>query len=103
MMKNILLVCGGGASSGFMAANMRKAAKKRGIEITIQARSESELEEHLDTTDMLLIGPHLSYMEEDIKAQLGDRPMKVAVIPQNIYGPLDGNKAIDFALDLENK
>ena len=28
MAKNILLICGSGASSGFMAANMRKAAKK---------------------------------------------------------------------------
>ena len=28
MTKNVLLVCGSGASSGFMAANLRKAAKK---------------------------------------------------------------------------
>ena len=27
----ILLVCGAGASSGFMAQSMRKAAKKRGL------------------------------------------------------------------------
>ncbi len=27
-MKNVLLVCGSGASSGFMAAAIRKAAKK---------------------------------------------------------------------------
>lgn len=30
---NVLLVCGSGASSGFMAANMRKAASKQGLEI----------------------------------------------------------------------
>ena len=30
MAKNILLICGSGASSGFMAAAIRKAAKKRG-------------------------------------------------------------------------
>lgn len=27
-MVNVLLICGSGASSGFMAANIRKAAKK---------------------------------------------------------------------------
>lgn len=27
-MLNVLLVCGSGASSGFMAANIRKAAKR---------------------------------------------------------------------------
>ncbi len=30
MAKNILLICGSGASSGFMAAAIRKAAKKEG-------------------------------------------------------------------------
>lgn len=101
-MKNILLICGGGASSGFMAANMRKAAKKKNLDLNIQARSESELEDHLDSTDILLIGPHLSYMEDDIKKQLGDRNIKVAVIPQIVYGPLDGQKAIQMVLDMEN-
>ncbi|MGL5687068.1 MAG: PTS sugar transporter subunit IIB [Vagococcus fluvialis] len=100
-MKNVLLICGGGASSGFMAANMRKAAKKQQLELNIQARSESELEDHLDTTDILLIGPHLSYMEDDIKSQLGDRNIKVAVIPQIIYGPLDGQKAVQLVLDMD--
>lgn len=100
-MKNILLICGGGASSGFMAANMRKAAKKEKLDFTIQARSESELEDHLDSTDILLIGPHLSYMEEEIKSQISDRNIKVAVIPQIIYGPLDGKRALQMVLDME--
>lgn len=30
-MKNILLICGSGASSGFMAAAIRKAAKKENL------------------------------------------------------------------------
>ena len=37
----ILLMCGAGASSGFMAQAMRKAAKEQGIEnFEIIARSE---------------------------------------------------------------
>ena len=43
MAHNVLLVCGSGASSGFMAVNIRKAAKKRGIDMTVTARSEAEL------------------------------------------------------------
>ena len=34
---NVLLVCGSGASSGFMAANIRKAAAARGLSITVNA------------------------------------------------------------------
>ena len=40
-------VCGSGASSGFLAANIRKAAKNRDLEIEIIARSESALEDYL--------------------------------------------------------
>ena len=29
---NVLLVCGSGASSGFMAANIRKAAAEKGLD-----------------------------------------------------------------------
>ena len=63
---NVLLVCGSGASSGFMAANMRKAASKQGLEIDIKARSESEIENYIDEIDALMVGPHLAYILDDI-------------------------------------
>jgi len=49
---NVLLVCGSGASSGFMAANIRKAAARK-LEITVNARSESEIEYYIDEIDCL--------------------------------------------------
>lgn len=47
-MKNILLVCGTGASSGFMAKNIRQAAKARNIEIGVKARSDSVVEDYIE-------------------------------------------------------
>ena len=58
-MKNILLVCGTGASSGFMAKNIRQAAKARNIEIGVKARSDSVVEDYIEDIDLLLVGPHL--------------------------------------------
>ncbi|WP_440897074.1 PTS sugar transporter subunit IIB [Amphibacillus sp. Q70] len=98
-MKNILLICGAGASSGFIAGAIRKAAKKRKIEVSVKARSESELEEHIDNIDCLLIGPHLAYKEETLKEQTKDRNIKISIIPQDIYGSLDGNRALDLILE----
>mgnify|MGYP000113885904 CR=1 FL=1 len=46
-MKNVLLVCGTGASSGFMAKNIRNAAKARGVDVSVKARSDSEVEDTL--------------------------------------------------------
>lgn len=40
----VLLVCGSGASSGFMATNMRKVVTERNLDISIIARSEAEVE-----------------------------------------------------------
>ena len=48
---DILLVCGSGASSGFMAANIRKAASARGLEWKVTARSESEILNYVEDID----------------------------------------------------
>ncbi|KAF9404318.1 hypothetical protein HW555_014393, partial [Spodoptera exigua] len=90
-----------GASSGFMAAAIRKAAKKREVKVTVKAASESQLDERANEIDYLLIGPHLSYMLNDIKEQMDGKNVKTAVIPQAIYGTLNGEKALDLILSLE--
>lgn len=100
-MKNVLLICGSGASSGFMAAAIRKAAKKREIELNVKAASESQLDDRINEIDYLLIGPHLSYMLEEIQEQTKNKNAKVAVIPQSIYGTLNGDKALDLILSME--
>ena len=77
---NVLLVCGSGASSGFMAANMRKAASARGIEITVNARSESTVEDYVDEIDCLMIGPHLAHLKQEMEERCEGYDVKVAVI-----------------------
>ncbi|MDE7050015.1 MAG: PTS sugar transporter subunit IIB [Lactobacillus sp.] len=99
MSKNILLICGSGASSGFMAANMRKAAKKAGLDYKIQARSESELEDYADDIDALMVGPHLKFELDDIKKQVPE-DVKVILMKPDYYTVLDGTAAIE---DLKNQ
>jgi len=95
---NILLVCGSGASSGFMATNMRKAAKVREIEMTITARSESEIENYIDEIDALMIGPHLAYLLDEIDGILQGTQIKAILMKPEYYATLDGNKALDHLL-----
>ena len=53
----ILLMCGAGASSGFMAQAMRKAAKAQNMEdIEIIARSDAEMMNNLKGTDLTIPG-----------------------------------------------
>lgn len=97
---NILLVCGSGASSSFMAVNMRSAAAKLGLEVTVRARSESEIETYIDEIDVLMVGPHLAYILDDIKEYVGDRDVKAILMKPEYYATLDGEKAIKHMLEI---
>lgn len=97
MTKHILLICGAGASSGFMAASARKAAKKGGKDLDIKAKSESELNDSLDSADLLLVAPHLKYMLDEVKTACEQNGTKYGIIPQKVYGSLNGLDLIAFA------
>jgi len=94
----VLLVCGSGASSGFMAANMRKAASKKELSIDIKARSESEIENYIDDIDALMVGPHLAYILDEVEDYVHEHPVKVILMKADYYSTLDGDKAIDHLM-----
>lgn len=97
----ILICCGIGASSGFVAQKMRRAAKARGWgNVEISARSEAELDENLAGTDVVLLGPHLQYMIDDAKSRGARYGVSVALVPQVMYGIMDGEGILDLAVDI---
>ena len=97
---NVLLVCGSGASSGFMAANIRKAASARGLEITVTARSESEVLNYVEDIDCLMVGPHLATVIPSLEEEIEGYDIKIAIIDKDAYGKLNGDKALDQILEL---
>lgn len=98
MMLKIMLVCGSGASSGFMAAGMRKAAKQKGLEIEIFARSDAEIPEYADKVDVILLGSHLKYMKEDLQRKLSSYNLLIDVIDPLDYGRMDGKAVLEKIL-----
>lgn len=96
---NVLLVCGAGASSGFMAANIRKAAAKRELDISIKARGEAEIENYIDEIDALMIGPHLAYILDEIEEYTHGAPVKSILMKAEYYATLDGEAALDHLLE----
>ena len=96
---NILLVCGSGASSGFMASNIRKAVAGRGLEMDIKARGETEIENYIEEIDALMVGPHLAYILDEIEDYTGGRDVKVILMKPEYYATLNGEKALDHLLE----
>lgn len=93
---NVLLVCGTGLSSGFMAKNIRVAAKTKGFDMKVVARGEAEVEDYIDEIDLLLVGPHLKYMLSDLKKIAEPYNVPVYTIPEEAYGALDGDAVLTF-------
>lgn len=99
MIKDILLVCGTGASSGFMAKNIRQAAKAQGYDLSVKARGDAEAEDYIEEIDCLLVGPHLKYMINDLEELAEPYGVPVRIIPEAAYGSLDGAAVIKFLED----
>lgn len=99
----VMLICGSGASSGFMAANMRKEIKRLGIDMSVVARSESELENYVDDIEVVMIGPHLEYKLEEVNEIVEGTEIKVILMKPGYYSVLSGELAIKHLLEeIEN-
>ena len=93
-MKNIVLLCAQGMSTGMLMNKMRAAAKASGYECTISASSVSQAK----TADCILIGPQVRYELDNVRKQCPDLP--VDVIDMVAYGRLDGAKVLAAAQKL---
>ena len=101
-MVHILLACGIGASTGFMAASMRKAAKKKGLDVSVHAVSKSTIQEYADKIDVLLLGPHFSSEVGKYREIYSDRGVLVDSIDPDKYAELDGEGILEDAISLYN-
>lgn len=95
-MKSVLIVCGAGASSTFLASRMRSIAKSRGLDLVIAASSDSELRPRLHTTNVLLVGPHLEPAFASMQAEAAAFGIPAALLPQTAFGPGGAEHAIDI-------
>ncbi len=96
----ILIVCGGGASSSFIAQNVYKAGKAQGLDLNVDAISETELEDYVYGRDAILIGPHLKYLEENLAEVINAEGVPYAFISDMNYAKLDGAAILEQAKSL---
>lgn len=99
----ILLACGIGASTGFMAATMRKVAKKKNLNVKVSAVSKSEVMEYADKIDVLLLGPHFSGEVPMYQKELASFGVKVTSIKPDYYASLDGEHILEDAIKFSGR
>jgi cellobiose PTS system EIIB component len=97
---NIMLVCNAGMSTGMLAKKMEKVSEGK---CNVKAYGIAEYMDHLETVDIILIGPQIRFQIDAIKATVGDTTvlnidpmnygtMNAAAILKTVYDKLGGVK-----------
>jgi PTS system cellobiose-specific IIB component len=102
-MVTIKLFCASGMSTSVLVSKMKEAAKTKGVEAEIVAFPESQMDRHLDSMDVALLGPQVGYTLGKAKKLCEPKGIPVEVIPMVDYGMMNGAKVLDFALNLIKK
>lgn len=101
----ILLVCYGGLSTSMLVNKMKAAVeassnlKDRGI--VIEAWGKEEYYEKLDDTQIIMLGPQVSMIEEEVRRVALDKgyDVPVIVIDKEHYGAMDAVPVLLSAFD----
>lgn len=101
---NILLCCAAGMSTSLIVTKMERAAESKGISARIWAISESVVRSQIDEADVLLLGPQVRFLLNEMKNICGEKNIPVEVIDMLNYGMCNGEAILEQAMKLiENK
>lgn len=104
-MKKIYLFCSAGMSTSMLASNMQSVADAHNLPIKVAAFPHNKLEEIIanDRPDCILLGPQVHYMYDETVEQFGNTGIPIAVIDQEAYGMMNGEKVLKTAIKLIKK
>lgn len=97
-MHRVLVVCGAGASSTFLAHRIRAAARGREIDVRVSASSTEGLAERLGEVDVLLVGPHLAARFDELSQLAETAGARSALLPGTVFGARGEEAALDLVL-----
>jgi PTS system cellobiose-specific IIB component len=93
----ILLICAAGMSTSLLKADMLKNSEPGTV---VDAFSYFELEELIDSYDVVLVGPQLSYKFAKIKQFVSNHRKVAGEIDPIAYGRCQGKAVIEQAKKL---
>ncbi len=102
-MVRIKLFCAAGMSTSVLVNKMKEAAKEKNIDVEINAFPEGQMDKHLDSMDVALLGPQVAYTLGKAKKLCEPKGIPIEVIPMVDYGMMNGPKVLELALKLAGK
>ncbi|AXH36730.1 hypothetical protein DVJ78_16085 [Humibacter sp. BT305] len=98
--ERVLIVCGAGASSTFLALRIRAVARERGLDLVVEAGTVQDLDERLPATDALLVGPHLADRFSELAQRAAEADTPAGLLPADAFGPDGAAAATDLLGEL---
>lgn len=95
----ILVVCGAGASSTFVAQRLRRAASDRGLGWSAHAGTEISLPVDIDSADVVLVGPHLAASFDAIERMSAAHGAAAVLLPDDVFADLSGERTLALLHD----
>ena len=99
-MDRVLIVCGAGASSTFLALRVRRALRERDLDLVVEAGTVADVGERLAATRILLVGPHLAEQFGALAGEAAAAGAEAGLLPGTVYGPDGGELAADIVTEL---
>jgi PTS system cellobiose-specific IIB component len=93
----ILLVCAAGMSTSLLVSKMKKEAEGQGKNYEIWAVAAGDATDDIRRADVVLLGPQVRFMIDNVRAMAGDRKVPIETIPTMDYGMCNGKNVLVFA------
>jgi PTS system cellobiose-specific IIB component len=91
-------------STSLLMKKMIAEAEQRGLPVEINALASRNSIEQVGHYQVVLLGPQVKYMQQDLQKQADKYGIRVEPINMMDYGMQKGGAVLDFALSLiENK
>ena len=95
-MARVLIICGSGISSQLLRDSAERSSEAYHAPITFEAASYSgAMEGAMAEADLILVAPQVTYKYDQLKQLY----TKVEKIPDDVYGWLNGENLVKFALN----
>ena len=100
--KKIYLFCDAGMSTSIMVNKMMEVVKKHNLPLDITAYPVARIKEIVEKERPIavLLGPQVRFLFNKTKEEYESQGIPVMVIDSEIYGAMDGEKALKEALKL---
>lgn len=96
----ILLCCSAGMSTSLLVSKMEVSAKSQGIDCEIWAVGSTEVCDHINQADVLLLGPQVRFLLSKLKKEGEKIGIPVESINSIHYGLCNGEEVLKQAITL---